>query len=66
MLDYLNYRAADTRYDDSAKMYKCCGDSGVLLPKISLGLWKGFFTIGSRYPYRPLSQWNSGGFAYAH
>ena len=46
--DNLTYRAADTRYDDSAKMYKRCGESGVLLPKISLGLWKGF---GATHPF---------------
>lgn len=42
MLDNLPYRAADSRYDHAEKMYKRCGESGILLPRISLGLWKGF------------------------
>lgn len=42
MLDFLPYRAADNRYAQADKMYKRCGESGVLLPRISLGLWKGF------------------------
>lgn len=42
MLDNLPYRAADDRYANADKLYKRCGESGVLLPRISLGLWKGF------------------------
>lgn len=42
MHDPLPYRAADSRYADAAKLYKRCGESGVLLPRLSLGLWKGF------------------------
>jgi L-glyceraldehyde 3-phosphate reductase len=35
-----NYQAKDTRYD---KMnYRRCGNSGLLLPEISLGLWHNF------------------------
>ena len=36
------YEAASTRYDHAEQMYQRCGNSGVLLPLISLGLWKGF------------------------
>lgn len=36
------YEAASTRYDHAEQMYQRCGNSGVLLPRISLGLWKGF------------------------
>lgn len=36
------YEAASTRYDHAKQMYQRCGNSGVLLPRISLGLWKGF------------------------
>lgn len=36
------YEAALTRYDHAEQMYQRCGNSGVLLPRISLGLWKGF------------------------
>jgi len=32
--------AAETRYDSMS--YKRCGVSGILLPKISLGLWHNF------------------------
>lgn len=53
MLDHLEYRAADTRYDDSAKLYKRCGESGVLLPRVSLGLWKGF---GATHPFSESQQ----------
>ena len=34
------YEAASTRYDHAEQMYQRCGNSGVLLPRISLGLWK--------------------------
>ncbi len=34
------YQAAETRYDSMD--YKRCGVSGILLPKISLGLWHNF------------------------
>lgn len=41
MLDLLPYRAADNRYDCGMR-YARCGHSGVMLPRLSLGLWKGF------------------------
>ena len=31
-----------TRYDNAETMYRRCGNSGVLLPKISLGFWHNF------------------------
>jgi len=36
------YIAAATRYDNADKMYRRCGKSGVLLPKVSLGFWHNF------------------------
>ena len=36
------YIPADSRYDCSEQMYRRCGRSGVLLPKISLGFWHNF------------------------
>ena len=36
------YNAASERYDDGEKLFRRCGRSGVLLPKISLGFWKNF------------------------
>lgn len=42
------YVAAESRYDDAANLYKRCGRSGVLLPKVSLGFWHNF---GSVDPY---------------
>ncbi len=36
-----NYQAKDDRYD-SGMQYERCGRSGVLLPKVSLGLWHNF------------------------
>ncbi len=37
-----SYDAAAERYDAGEKMFRRCGRSGVLLPKISLGFWKNF------------------------
>lgn len=48
MYDSLSYRAADNRYEKSQTLYRRCGHSGVLLPRVSLGLWKGF---GAGRPY---------------
>jgi L-glyceraldehyde 3-phosphate reductase len=42
------YIAAANRYDSSEVLYRRCGNSGVLLPKISLGLWHNF---GGDAPY---------------
>lgn len=36
------YIAADSRYDQSDRLYRRCGRSGVLLPKVSLGFWHNF------------------------
>lgn len=36
------YVASPTRYATAEEFYRRCGHSGVLLPKISLGLWKNF------------------------
>ncbi len=48
MQDHLEYRAAETRYDVAERLFARCGDSGVLLPRVSLGLWKGF---GANRPF---------------
>lgn len=37
-----NYTADPSRYDASDKMYRRCGNSGVMLPKVSLGFWHNF------------------------
>ena len=42
------YNAAPKRYDSGDKIFRRCGRSGVLLPKISLGFWKNF---GDAAPY---------------
>ncbi len=42
------YQAAPTRYTTSDTLYKRCGKSGVLLPKVSLGFWHNF---GADDPY---------------
>ena len=42
------YNAAPGRYDAGDKIFRRCGRSGVLLPKISLGFWKNF---GDAAPY---------------
>ncbi len=36
------YLASAQRYADSEALYKRCGKSGILLPKISLGFWHNF------------------------
>ena len=48
MYDNLKYQANPQRYDEADSLYQRCGDSGILLPKISLGLWKGF---GATHPF---------------
>ncbi len=42
------YQADSHRYDQADEMLRRCGRSGVLLPKISLGLWHNF---GGQAPY---------------
>ena len=37
----MNYKANESRYDNVMK-YERCGNSGVLLPKVSLGFWHNF------------------------
>ena len=36
------YIASSERYDASANIYRRCGNSGILLPKVSLGFWQNF------------------------
>ena len=36
------YIACATRYSDADKKYRRCGNSGILLPKVSLGFWQNF------------------------
>jgi L-glyceraldehyde 3-phosphate reductase len=42
------YFAADSRYYRSDEIYNRCGQSGILLPKLSLGFWHNF---GGHDPY---------------
>lgn len=37
-----NYTASSDRYSAAGNLYRRCGNSGVLLPKISLGFWQNF------------------------
>ena len=39
------YTPASDRYDNAEQMYRRCGRSGVLLPKISLGFWHNFGSV---------------------
>ena len=43
-----NYIASENRYCNSEQLYVRCGKSGVLLPKVSLGMWHNF---GGNDPY---------------
>lgn len=36
------YSASNNRYDNPDRIYRRCGRSGVLLPKVSLGFWQNF------------------------
>ena len=36
------YIASATRYDNGENMYRRCGNSGILLSKVSLGFWQNF------------------------
>lgn len=36
------YTASETRYNAAADKYRRCGNSGILLPKVSLGFWQNF------------------------
>ena len=36
------YTPDRSRYDNAGKLYRRCGNSGVLLPKVSLGFWHNF------------------------
>ena len=38
----MKYIANEKRYEQSDTLYQRCGRSGVLLPKVSLGLWHNF------------------------
>lgn len=44
----MTYTASPNRYDGFPAHYRRCGKSGILLPKVSLGLWKNF---GERRPF---------------
>ena len=39
------YKALDSRYDKMK--YKRCGKSGLLLPRVALGLWHNFGSVDS-------------------
>lgn len=36
------YSASEARYSNGENLYRRCGDSGILLPKVSLGFWQNF------------------------
>ncbi len=36
------YKAEEGRYDKAEELYRRCGKSGILMPSVSLGLWKNF------------------------
>ena len=39
------YLAASSRYDEGVMTYERCGNSGVLLPRLSLGFWHNFGSV---------------------
>ena len=36
------YSASEARYSNGENLYRRCGNSGILLPKVSLGFWQNF------------------------
>ncbi len=36
------YKANEKRYDKAEELYRRCGKSGILMPSVSLGMWKNF------------------------
>lgn len=36
------YKASENRYASAGRLYERCGNSGVLLPRVSLGFWQNF------------------------
>ncbi len=42
-----NYMASAARYDDGDRIYRRCGNSGIVLPKVSLGFWQNFGAAAS-------------------
>ena len=42
-----NYIASASRYSDGDNLYRRCGNSGILLPKVSLGFWQNFGAAAS-------------------
>ena len=42
-----NYIASASRYSDGENLYRRCGKSGILLPKVSLGFWQNFGVAAS-------------------
>jgi len=40
-----NYIADEKRYDESTMLYNRCGNSGVMLPRVSLGFWHNFGAV---------------------
>ena len=36
------YIASGARYNEADKIYRRCGNSGILLPKVCLGFWQNF------------------------
>ena len=41
----MSYTPSPNRYDQSDQIYRRCGRSGVLLPKVSLGFWHNFGAV---------------------
>ena len=39
------YKASEKRYEESDILYRRCGRSGILLPKVSLGFWQNFGAV---------------------
>jgi L-glyceraldehyde 3-phosphate reductase len=49
----MNYQPAEDRYNGQMS-YTCCGKSGLLLPRISLGLWHNFGDVDDQQTARDM------------
>lgn len=57
----VHYIASPNRYDDAENLYRRCGNSGILLPKVSLGFWHNFGDVDSYQRSRDITH-----FAFDH
>ncbi|WP_027450730.1 aldo/keto reductase [Xylanibacter brevis] len=53
----MTYKADEHRYDEGGMTFKRCGNSGVLLPQVSLGFWHNFGSVDSYERSREITRY---------